>query len=357
MRIIDATNAADYLRERGKIGPDEKVSVCELSGGVSNVVLLVEHGEPASSFVLKQVRPQLRVADPWFSSVERIWREIDVLQLCETAIPGHGADHERIPVHVPHILFSDRENYLYAMSAAPPHQVWKTLLLQGVADRSMAAACGAAMGRLHAHTWGSEDVAARIKDTVFFDQLRVDPYYRHVARRQPDLAPAIQQLIESLENHPRSLVHGDFSPKNLLVHDQGMTLIDFEVGHYGDPAFDLGFFLTHLVCKAIHAGRRWWEYLLLTYEFWKHYESVVRAPVGDEEYRSLVARGIMNLAGCCLARVDGKSKVDYLDDVEANIVRQFARGLFFKPRQTWPETLAALLPFQSGYDTQNACTL
>ena len=95
-----------------------------------------------------------------------------------------------------------------------------------------------------------------LADTSLFDELRVDPYYRTAARRHPDLAPRIEALIAAMDrpDDERTLVLGDFSPKNILVHAGGLILLDFECAHAGDPAFDLGFFLTHLMLKEIRAS-------------------------------------------------------------------------------------------------------
>lgn len=348
MQLIDAHNAEAYLRAAGRIAGDEEVTVRTLAGGVSNAVLLVATADGEPRFVLKQAREQLRVADPWFCSMERIWREVEVLDLCHRVltlrVPGesHCGESE---VRVPELLFCERDDYLFAMTAAPAHQVWKTILLAGNCSEEVAAASGRLLGRLHARTWRDSEVARKLADTSFFEELRIDPYYRHVARAQPDLAPAFDRLIQSLAEHPRCLVHGDFSPKNLLVYDRGVMLVDFEVGHFGDPAFDLGFFLSHLVLKAFYGGPRWWDYVRLTYSFWSAYEVLVRPKAGDDEYQSLVKRGIGNFLGCFLARVDGKSKVDYLAPSTSHIVRGCGRQLLMQPPRTWPELVAALLPY------------
>ncbi len=343
MLLIDASNAEEYLRRTGRIGPEEEVIVRELAGGVSNIVLLLSRSTSEPRFVLKQVREQLRVPDPWFCSIERIWREVDVLQVCHRALDETPAIrlHPGEPtIAVPRVLFSDRENYLFAMSAAPDHEVWKAQLLRGETCLATAAACGRLLGTIHAATWQQRDLAKQLGDTSFFDALRLDPYYRHVARAHADLASALQHLVASLAEHPRCLVHGDFSPKNILVHPGGLTLVDFEVGHFGDPAFDLGFFLSHVVLKAIRARDGWWDFWRLTFTFWNQYMRSLMPVCGASEYAALVGRGIENLAGCLLARVDGKSRVDYLDSFAQETVRGFARDLLFRLPATWPEVAA-----------------
>jgi aminoglycoside phosphotransferase (APT) family kinase protein len=320
---------------------DAHVEVRELSGGVSNIVFLVSpQGE--TPFVLKQARQQLRVPQPWFCGVDRLLREIDVLHVCDrvlwqTAVEAQraaGSHSARIAVEVPAILFEDRENYLYAMTAAPPqHTTWKQQLLAGNADTQVAAACGELLAKIHSQTWLDEAVAQQFDDRQFFDALRLDPYYRQIAKVHPELAPTVNALIDSVLEHRRCLVHGDFSPKNLLLWDTGLMLIDFEVGHYGDPAFDLGFFLTHLVLKTAHHCRRRDEYLELVESFCRAYRLNMQSPVNAEELAALELRGVKNLAGCMLARVDGKSRVDYLFDED--LVRKMAIDILTSDDAIW----------------------
>jgi aminoglycoside phosphotransferase (APT) family kinase protein len=329
MQLLDVDNAVSYLRERDLVGSNESVEVRELPGGVSNVVLYVARRE-GGDFVLKQARGQLRVADPWFCSVERIWREVEVLRVCERVL-SQQADWE-IDATTPRLLFADPDNYLYTMTAVASHETWKDQLLRGTVDTAKSAACGWLLGRLHAGTWHGKELPDSLADRQFFEDLRVDPYYRQVARIAPDLQPKIDELVDSVYAHRQALVHGDFSPKNLLVHSGGIVLIDFEVGHFGDPAFDLGFFLTHLVLKSFHAMPNHARYLQLVERFWESYATPIQTVATDEEWESLCGRAVKNLAGCMLARVDGKSKAEYLAGTTRDRVRDFARELLLDPR-------------------------
>lgn len=370
MQLIDCESAESYLRETGRIGPRESVRVRRLAGGVSNEVLYVERDDPAADdFVFKQARPQLRVADPWFCSVERIWREVETLQVCAAALEQSlpslrestsfwgGKGDVDVEVCVPEVLFEDRENYAFAMTAAPPHEVWKQRLLSGRAEPELAAACGRLLAALHGATWRNQDAAERLGDRTFFDDLRIDPYYRRVAQVHEDLKAPIGDLIESLAGNCLCLVHGDFSPKNLLVshlefdnvstregaasHESytrawRMMLVDFEVGHYGDPAFDLGFFLTHLVLKAFWSGPSYEEYSRLADVFWGAYCDGLSRVASPDEMSDLEARMIRNLAACMLARIDGKSKVEYLSDESLREkVRCLARKALLNPPGAW----------------------
>jgi len=85
----------------------------------------------------------------------------------------------------------------------------------------------------------------------------VDPYFRTASRRHPDLKPIINDEIERLLGTALTLVHGDYSPKNLLVGpDQKLVIIDFEVAYYGDPAFDVAFCLALMILGAARFRRQ-----------------------------------------------------------------------------------------------------
>jgi Ser/Thr protein kinase RdoA (MazF antagonist) len=291
---------------------------------------------------MKQARERLRVSEEWLCPVERIWREVQTLRLCGELIAGDLAGNGTDAV-VPQLLWEDRANYAYAMTAAPAgHQTWKERLLGGRVETDLATAAGRLLGRLHARSWYAPQVAAEFDDRTFFDQLRIDPYYRHLARRDVELRPHIERLIASVASHCRSMVHGDFSPKNLLVWPGHLMLIDFEVGHFGDPAFDLGFFLTHLMLKAIWAADRRAAYLHLAGEFWGAYRAELVSGAAAIELVGLEGRMLWNLAGCLLARVDGKSRVDYLSPQQQQWVRTLARGWLVDPPRTWENAVTRL---------------
>jgi 5-methylthioribose kinase len=349
MRLVDENTAEAYLRETARIGAHESVSVRELSGGVSNMVLLVERSPAARSFVLKQARPQLRTAQSWFSSVERAWREADVLAICSDLLekaslrPAGETQAEPAPLVActPKILFEDRGNCLFAMTAAPrPNVAWKAELLAGRVEPRIAAACGTLLATLHGESWLDEDVRRRIGDRTLFEQLRVDPYYRTLATVRGETRPAVERLIASLEAHPRSLVHADFSPKNLLISCEGLLMVDFETGHYGDPAFDLGFFLSHLVLKACLKIPDHAPYIDLTESFRRAYDATLSRKIPNSELAELWARGIQNFAACAWARLDGKSPVEYLTNIgRRELVRNLSRAIFADRPATWPEVL------------------
>jgi len=171
-------------------------------------------------------------------------------------------------------------------------------------------------------------------DRQVFDELRIDPYYRWMATRDPELRPALQQLIDQSLTREDCLTLADFSPKNILLAGERIILLDFETAHVGDPAFDVGFFLTHLVLKAFHVPEIREALLHEIREFWSAYRCAFSDPVIAS---AIEMRTGAHLAACLLARVDGKSPVDYLTSEERPRVRRFARSLLPAPPANWPD--------------------
>lgn len=328
MHLITTENAAGYLREAGLIaGP----AVAEALGwGVSNVVLRVtpEHG-PA--VVLKQSRELLRTRAEWRSRLDRIWREADVLRLLG----------ERVPGVAPQLLFEDRPNYVIVMEAIDAaHVVWKESLLAGHVEPSLADTLGELLARIHAATWHDPVVAELVGDQRAFDELRLDPYYRYLAAAHPALAPELRELVEASQSRRHALVLADFSPKNILLIPGGLKLVDFETGHYGDPPFDLGFFLAHLALKGVRAGPadvRCFDFAL---RFWDVYARAL-APQ-REEVPDFETWCVRHWLACLLARVDGKSPVDYLDQEQQQVVRGFVLDSGLLPSRQMAEAVGML---------------
>jgi 5-methylthioribose kinase len=318
-------NAVHYLRQRGWVGADP-VQVEPFGWGVSNVVLRVV--TPERSFVLKQSCSRLRTRDPWFSDLERVYREQEVMQLLSQVLP---------PPTVPEVLFTDRDNFVFAMSEAPAtSRVWKETLLRGEVDQQVASHAGQILARIHETTARNAALVDRFGDHTVFVQLRVEPFYRRIQEVRPEFAGAIEPIVERMLSVKVALCHGDYSPKNILVHDQGFTLVDYETAHFGDPTMDLGFFLSHLMLKAIKNSAIREQYYDLTRSFWSSYRRAAQFRPFDE----LVRHGIEHFAVCALARIDGTSPVDYLpeESKRETVLKMVRRILTEKPAQ-WPLVL------------------
>ena len=295
----------------------EPQAVVELGGGVSNTVLAVTIGE--SRLVLKQSLPKLRVEQDWFSDPGRIFRESDALRSLAPHLPAGS---------VPEVLFEDRDNFAFAMSAAPDcAETWKAQLMRGEIRPGTGARIGEMLAAIIRASWRDEAWEARFGDQTVFDQLRLDPYYRSTARVHPELAPHFARLMRESAALRVSLVHGDWSPKNFLVStDGGVMAIDFEVIHFGDPAFDTAFLLNHLALKTVARPGDKAGYRGAALEFW---ESLTAGLPAGCDWLEEVTLG--HLGALMLARVDGKSPVEYLGADSRARVRAAARDLILRP--------------------------
>ena len=98
-------------------------------------------------------------------------------------------------------------------------------------------------------------VAAEFPTDAIFHAIRLEPYLLATARAHPDLAPQLEGLVATTQANKRALVHGDVSPKNILVGPAGPVFLDAECAWWGDPAFDLAFCLNHLLLKCLWTPR------------------------------------------------------------------------------------------------------
>lgn len=308
---LNAESAARCVAERLNVSLED-VKAWELTGGVSNLVYRVRI-EGRTDLVLKQSLAKLRVAAEWLSERERIFDEIDALNALAAVAP---------PGSLPEVVFEDRPNFLFAMTAAEENApTWKEELLAGRADLEVARQAAG----LHASFFRLSTLAARFEGPERFDQLRLDPYYRATAARHPDLGHHFEAAIEQARSSRFALAHGDWSPKNFLVNPgPRLFSIDYEVMHWGDPAFDAAFLLNHLLLKGWHRAGAQPQYAGLARAYFAELLRLTGAA-------GLEAATLRHLPCLHLARVDGKSPAEYLTAVEQVMVRRFARDLLQNP--------------------------
>lgn len=294
--LLTATSVGDYLLSRGLADPGVPVHAVELGGGVSNVVLAVTAGRLQA--VVKQSLSKLRVADDWCAKKERVITEGNALKLAGRLCPGS----------VPQVLDIDPERGAIVIDRAPDSwRNYKEMLLAGDAEVSVAARCGEILAVWHSGTWTSDEVRESFDDLEAFDQLRVDPYHRTAAERLPELKGSIDRYVSSMSGNRKALVHGDYSPKNVLCGTNEQWIVDFEVAHYGDPAFDLAFMLNHLMLKAVHRPEFMEGYLGCSRGFLDAYRrGLIPGDPPQEDYV------LGHIACLMVARVVGKSPAEYL---------------------------------------------
>lgn len=333
---LDIALLKKVLERHGYLRTGEEIQVELLGGGVSNNVLRVT--TPRQALVIKQSLPKLRVQMDWFADQERIWRERDYLLLVDEWLPGCA----------PQVLFSDEEHFVLAISEVSGATLWKTALLAGHCNPDVAARAGERLAQIHTLSHLRPEVAERFRRKTqrsedSFEQLRIDPYWRTIARRHTELAPAINQIIAEMEANPLALVHGDYSPKNIFVRpDADLVILDAEVAHWGDPTFDVAFCLNHFLLKAVYHGRNYAPFLDGARVFWQAYQvNVVPATLGA----SVAERLAGQLSALFLARVDGKSPAEYLvgePEKQAMVRNTACAALARYPEATFDDLLKSL---------------
>ncbi len=315
-----------YLKGSGRVGEGEEPVVRVLAGGVSNRTVLVERPEAGEAWVVKQALPKLRVAVDWFSDPERIHREALGLRWLEELAP--------LGTTTP-LVFEDRDNHLLAMAAVPePHENWKTMLLGGRLENDHVGQFGRLLGTVHRRGYERrEETEPAFWDRSFFESLRLEPYYGYTAEQVPDAADYLGALVEETRTRRDTLVHGDYSPKNVLVREGALVLLDHEVIHFGDPAFDLGFSLTHFLSKAHHLPGMREDLADAARFYWATYREVVEELPWAADIEE---RAVRHTLGCLLARVAGRSPLEYLDEGELAHQREAVLALLQYPPESVP---------------------
>ncbi len=325
-----------YLRGTGRLAPAESPRFAILRGGISNRTVLVERTDNPA-FVVKQALPKLRVATDWPSDPSRIRLEaLGLTWLSRLAPPGS----------IPSLLFEDARHHLLAMQAVPqPHENWKARLLAGGLEMEHVGQFGKLLGTIHHRSVEQAGELSKVfADRTFFESLRIDPYYRYTASCQPAAAKFFADLLADTASNRLALVHGDYSPKNILIYQGRFVLLDHEVIHWGDPAFDIGFSLTHLLSKANHLPAQRAAFLDAARLYWQTYRSAVRPLLLTP---ALEARAVRHTLGCLLARVDGRSPLEYLSSAEQHRQRTLALTLMRSP----PATISTLIDsYQKALD-------
>ena len=315
------------LRTMGLIGKEESCAIRALAGGVSCDVFAVEAG--GRTFCVKRALGKLRVAAEWRAPPDRSHAEVAWMQFVAKLNPRW----------VPQILGEDRARHLFAMQYFPPetYPVWKSLLAAGKADAGFAAQVGEALARIHGATAGRDEIARAFANQAQFHALRLDAYLLHTAAAHPDVAEIIRAMAHSVATARIALMHGDMSPKNILCGPEGPVVLDAETCCYGDPAFDLAFCLNHLLLKCVwhpeHAAAYAASFVALKDAYF--------AKADWEERAGLERRTAGLLAAFLLARIDGKSPVEYITtERDKAFVRTLAKEFLNDPRKTLDGILA-----------------
>jgi 5-methylthioribose kinase len=293
----------------------EDVQALPLAGGVSSGIFRVDLR--SGSYCVKQALPLFKVAKEWRVPVDRVFSEIDYLRTVGAIVPGS----------VPRVIGQDDATKSFVMEfLGPEFRNWKAQLLAGDVDARIANQVGDVLGRIHAATADRADLAQRFATDENFFAIRLEPYLVESSRVHPQLADVLLALVARTAATRRVLVHGDVSPKNILVGPNGPVLIDAECAWFGDPAFDVAFCLNHFLLKAAHLPQH-------TESLMSCFAAMTRAYVAHvhwEPTRELERRVASLLPGLTLARVAGKSPVEYLAEPARDRVRVLAIQLLLQ---------------------------
>ena len=297
----------DVLRRNGHV-LDPGARLAPLSGGVSSEIYLVEDGE--KRFVVKRALPKLKVKDNWFADVRRNASERDYIARVSQMIPGT----------VPQLYFYCPDEGYFGMEFLDESFTnWKNLLLAGQLRIRHAELAGNILGEIHRRTVCVDGLRTQFDTTAIFHQLRIEPYLLTTGARYPVLQAIFGAAARRIEATREALVHGDFSPKNILISGDRMVLLDCEVAWYGDPTFDVAFLLNHLFLKSLYHARKGLELEAMVDVFWRAYVRKFSNAEANQTEKRLVPLLLMLL----LARVDGKSPVEYLTPRKQEFIRTF----------------------------------
>jgi tRNA A-37 threonylcarbamoyl transferase component Bud32 len=300
-----------------------------LTGGVSSDIWRIDL--PSGPICVKRALAKLRVAADWHAPVER--------NIFEARWMRHASGF------APRLLGQDEVSGTLAMEFLPPenHPLWKNQLRDGMADAGFAARVAEALVAIHSNTAASPGIAAEFPTDAIFYDIRLEPYLVATAVAHPDLSDRLLALVATTQANKKALVHGDVSPKNILCGPSGPVFLDAECAWWGDPAFDLAFCLNHLLLKCLWTPRARREFLRCFDALTEAYlRGVTWEPAGALEQRAAAL-----LPGLFLARIDGKSPVEYVTDAaQKDQVRRVARALLADPpdrlsliRQAWTKEI------------------
>jgi aminoglycoside phosphotransferase (APT) family kinase protein len=305
----------DALHRLGLLSHEaEDIAGERLTGGVSSDIWRIDL--PGGPICVKRALPKLRVAAEWHVPVERNIYEARWMQRANAAVPGAA----------PALLGQDNAAGVLAMAFLPPdtHKLWKTELSKGHADPAFAALTGSALVRIHATSAADPTTKDEFPTGDIFYDIRLEPYLIATAEAHPDLAATLHALVHTTQSNGKALVHGDVSPKNILQSPDGPVFLDAECAWWGDPAFDIAFCLNHLLLKCLWTPSARKRFL----DCFHAMATTYLAGVTWEPAAELERRAAALLPGLFLARVDGKSPVEYITtDADRNRVRRVARIL------------------------------
>lgn len=314
MDITKKEDMISYLKDNGIISDAEPYSINYCSGGVSCPVALIETG--GRTLLIKQGRARLAVKEEWLADPAR------------TNLEGKGAAyyHKYLPETQPDVLINDEENHIFVREAIPAGcHMWKADLMEGILDFKVARRTMEVMATVHSCSAKDPDVPHVFNNYNNIYELRVSPYIQFVAKKYPQLAKVSDEVSDLIMNTHQVLVHGDYSPKNIIVTpEREVCVVDSEPVHCGNAICDVSNFTTHIVLKSAYLRKYSAAFLNMLVDMTDTYFSSI-----DFADPKVVEANCMKALGMIvLARIDGKSPAEYITDEETkDLVRKMSFAL------------------------------
>jgi len=304
---IDKKIIITELKEKGLLRSDD-IGFKPLEGGVSSNIYLITDGN--EKFVVKQAREKLQVKDVWHADTARNQTEQDFISYLKTFSEKNVAD----------ILYSNQRNGFFVMEfLGKPYENWKSQLMRGDFNKIIAVKASELLAHIHTYSYKDKEAEEKFNSLKNFINLRIEPYLITTGDRHPILKDIFYNEAKRLKHCREALIHGDYSPKNIMAGSGNIVLLDHEAAWFGDPSFDVAFFLNHLYLKMLHHQKNFEALPELTLIAWNRYSKMM----GVDKMESIEPRTCKLLLILMLARIDGKSPVEYLNESKKNFVRKF----------------------------------
>ena len=258
---LDEANLPDYLAKLDLLPPGEELRVEPAGEGNINWVRRVRAPRSGRSLVVKQARPALERFPEYRASTERIVFEA---RYYETVRP---LDREGI---CPQVLWFDAAQRVLVLEDLGAAERLDAALARGADVGPVVRALGAFLGAVHAATgadagrplagrFANDEMRRLHGDHIFQLPYRANDFplseaLRDTARaiwRDGRLRARIDAAYTRYLEPEGALLHADVQPTNVLLAPGGPKLLDAEIAHVGDPAFDVGVLVGHLVLWGV----------------------------------------------------------------------------------------------------------
>ena len=319
------TRCRELVAELNIADAEDVTAVAPLTGGVASDIAHVRIGH--KDICVKFALPKLKVSEDWRAPLHRNAAEYAWLEVAASIAPSASVE----------LFGRSASAHGFAMEFVSGDGVWlwKSELLEGRVHAGAAALVGDLLGRVHAASATEEFDTSAFANRDDFLALRIEPYLLFTASRHPDLATRLTKLADDLFACNEALVHGDVSPKNILFRGDRPLLLDAECATMGSAAFDPAFCMNHLILKAVHLRHLANDLLTEARAFWSAYS-------GQVDFAEIESRTAQLIPALMLARVDGKSPVEYLRREDQDRVKRIALPLIDKPVPTMDSLLESV---------------